>query len=447
MSPPSRPLLYAVIAVPLAFLGLPLYVYLPARYAELPAVGLALAGGVLLAARLLDLLTDPLVGLVADRWRDRVRPVWIIAAGASLMGAGAWWLFQPPATAGALYLFACVSATYLGWTLMAVPYYALGAELGAAGRDRRGQTWIAAWREAGMIAGTLLALVLPALSAGDALAASATGLVWLLPLAVAAAFMLPAHVLPAAHPQADWGLRAMWRATSRAARELIGIHLLNALAAGTAATLFVIYARDVIGLDDRGGGLLLLAYFVAALAALPAWVVVARRIGNVRTWQVAMLVAAAAFVPAALLGEGQVVAFAAVCVFTGATLGADIALPAAVQGHIVGHESRAHARPRGGALFGLWGMASKLALALAAGITLPLLALLTAPPMGWQRAAVVPWLYAGLPVVIKLAAVLLLQRSSLHGMNLSEPEGKSEVSDETPTIVDTARGSAGNGGV
>ena len=50
---------YALPAVALAFLGLPLYVYLPAHYAELPGIGLAAVGAVLLFARLLDLLTDP----------------------------------------------------------------------------------------------------------------------------------------------------------------------------------------------------------------------------------------------------------------------------------------------------------------------------------------------------------------------------------------------------
>ena len=49
---------YALPAVSLAFLGLPLYVYLPAHYAALPGVGLAAVGVVLLVARLLDLLTD-----------------------------------------------------------------------------------------------------------------------------------------------------------------------------------------------------------------------------------------------------------------------------------------------------------------------------------------------------------------------------------------------------
>lgn len=436
---PARAMpLYALPAVPLAFLGLPLYVYLPAHYAALPAIGLGMVGLVLFAARLLDLVTDPLVGVLADRSRQRLRPQWLMSLGGALMALGVWWLFRPGQDAGALYLFASLSLTYLGWTLLAIPYYALGAELGA----ERGQTRVSAWREGGMIAGTLAALVLPtALAAADALAVSAAALLWLLPPALLAIWLVRAPsghagAAPASH------LLAMWRQTSRPARQLLGIHLLNTLAGGTAATLFVLYTRDVLGLDQAGGGLLLLLYFAAGLLALPLWVMLARRIGRVRAWRAAMLFAALGFVPAAFLGPGDALAFALVCVLTGATLGADIALPAAVQGAIVVDESRVQARPRGGALFGLWGMAGKLALALSAGLALPLLALLSQPLTGWSAAEVTPWLYAGLPVLIKLGAVAALRRSVLWPA-ASAGSGSNEEEDDVPDPTFDPGGPAG----
>ena len=232
----------------------------------------------------------------------------------------------------------------------------------------------------------------------------------------------------------------MWRHTGLAARQLLGIHLLNALAGGTAATLFVIYTRDVIGLDERASGVLLVVYFASGLLALPLWVAVARRIGQAGAWRAAMLFAALGFLPAAWLGAGDHAAFMVVCVLTGATLGADIAVPAAIQAQIVVDESAEQARPRGGALFGLWGMASKLALALAAGLALPLLAALAHPATGLERAAVTPWLYAGLPVLIKLAAVAALQRSVLFAPRAATVT--QEEPNEPITPVDTG-GTAG----
>lgn len=406
----SALMVYALPAVPLAFLGLPLYVYLPAHYADLPGLGLAAVGLVLLIARLLDLVTDPLVGLLTDRSRPWLRPQWLMTLGGLVMLGGAWWLFRPDPSAGPLVLFAALSVTYLGWTLLAIPYYALGAELGA---QLGGQTTVAAWREAGAIIGTLAALILPAILVEyAALELSAIALLWLVPPALLAGWLVHAAAA-AAGPGAPGGLRRMWQETSEVSRQVLGIHLLNATAGGTAATLFVLYTREVIGLDEGSSGLLLLIYFGAGLLVLPLWVAYARRFGRVRAWRLAMLIAALGFLPAAFLGPGDLAGFVAVCVLTGATLGADIAMPAALQAQLVVSESRAMAKPRGGALFGLWGMAGKMALALAAGIALPLLALLSHPAGGLTQTQVLPWLYAGLPVLIKLLAVLALQRSQL----------------------------------
>ena len=423
----TRPslLLYAMPALPLAFLGLPLYVYLPAHYAAFPGIGLAAVGVVLLLARLIDLVTDPLVGLLADRSRHWLSPQWLMTVGGVLMLGGAWWLFRPAEDADALFLFAMLTITYLGWTLLAIPYYALGAELGADS----GQTRVAAWREAGMISGTLLALLLPVLlNAKDNLAFSASALLWLVPPALAASWLIRPGAV-ARHAGARASLLAMWTDTSLAARQVLSIHLLNALAGGTAATLFLIYTREALALDERSAGLLLLLYFVVGLAALPFWVLLARRIGEARAWRAAMLLAAAGFLPAALLGQGDGTIFALVCVVTGATLGADIALPAALQARVVVDESQRLSRPRGGALFGLWGMASKLALALSAGLALPLLAWLSVPEAGRPQAVVVPWLYAGLPAFIKLLAVLALQRSVLMSTPVDDPDHSEEVPD------------------
>ena len=430
--PTSALLVYAVPAIPLAFLGLPLYVYLPAHYADLPGLGLAAVGVVLLLARLLDLVTDPLVGLLSDRSRPHLRPQWLMTLGGLVMLGGAWWLFRPGPDTGAFTLFAALSVTYIGWTLLAIPYYALGAELG---ERHGGQTAVAAWREAGVIVGTLAALILPAVMAGyAALELSATALLWLVPPALLAAWFVSSREIAPCHIVAG-GLRRMWQETSKASRQVLGIHLLNATAGGTAATLFVLYTRDVIGLDQAGSGILLLVYFTAGLLTLPLWAAYARRVGRARAWRLAMLVAAVGFLPAAFLGPGDLPGFVAVCLLTGATLGADIAMPAALQAQLVVSESRALEKPRGGALFGLWGMAGKLALALSAGIALPLLALLSHPAGGLSQTEVLPWLYAGLPVLIKLLAVLALQRSQLMRSSAQCAESTGEEIDVPQTMA------------
>ena len=55
-------LAYGVLGFPLAFAALPLYVHVPRLYAESVGLSLALVGAVLLGARLLDAVVDPLIG-------------------------------------------------------------------------------------------------------------------------------------------------------------------------------------------------------------------------------------------------------------------------------------------------------------------------------------------------------------------------------------------------
>jgi Na+/melibiose symporter-like transporter len=129
-----------------------------------------------------------------------------------------------------------------------------------------------------------------------------------------------------------------------------------------------------------------------------------------------MIANCVAFAPAPLLEPGAASSFAAICVATGLCLGADLALPPAIQADVVDEDSAAGGEGRAGLYFALWGMATKLALALAVGIAFPLLDLAGfvpgtpgapgAAPGGFALAA----LYAWLPVALKLAAIAAMWR-------------------------------------
>ena len=59
-------LAYGLLGLPLAFVALPLYVLLPNHYAREFGMPLATLGAVLLAARLFDAISDPLLGRLSD---------------------------------------------------------------------------------------------------------------------------------------------------------------------------------------------------------------------------------------------------------------------------------------------------------------------------------------------------------------------------------------------
>lgn len=396
---------YASPAVPLAMLGLPLYAYLPKVYAELPAIGLGLAGLLLFVSRLFDLLTDPLMGRLADRLRTRVHPLVWITAGAPLVLIGVWSLFRPGPDTTPLDLLLALGLTYLGWTLITVPYHAWGAELVDHDHGRRR---LSAGREAGVLLGALFALIAAAMPGEEGpLVRMAWLISVLLPLAVAAAWTLPRE--GRSGPRASPAEAPARRLPGGPARRLLGLHFANALAAGIPATLFLMFAEQRLGLAMADSGWLLLVYFGAGILTLPLWLRLAGRFGDARTWGAAALLAALAFLPAAWLGPGDLLVFSVICLVTGATLGADIALPAAILARLANAESRAQGHPNEGSAFGLFGMAGKLALAFAVGISLPLL-----QAFETEAAAnpLLPWFYALVPALLKLLVAWAVFRSA-----------------------------------
>ena len=412
---------YALPALPMAMIGLPFYVLAPAYYVEGLHIPVALVGEVLLLARIADALSDPLAGVLVDRWRPRLgrRRLWVLAASVPAALA-VWLLFTPPPGAGALYLGVFAAAASVLMTFCVVPYAAWGAELAP---DYAGRARVTAWREAFGLVGVLLALasvaVLPLAGFPGTGAVLATlGIVAGLGLPLAAGIAFATTPEPLALTVKPPGFAAGFAALcgNTPFLRLLLAFFLNGLANGLPATLFLFFVTERIGAAALAGPLLVL-YFLSGLAGMPVWVWLARRSSKHRAWCLAMLMACGFFVGALALGTGDAAAFAIICVGSGLALGADLLLPPAIQADVIDVDTLASGEQRAGFYFAIWGFATKLALAAAAGIAFPLLAHFGLDPAAGLRApqglVALSLLYAGLPVMLKLAAIALMWRFDL----------------------------------
>jgi Na+/melibiose symporter-like transporter len=408
---PVAGLRYGALGFALAFVALPLYVTLPAHYAQQYGVPLALLGAVLLLARTLDALVDPWIGRRCDVWLNGAPGRllgWMLVAALLLVG-GFTALFFPPLRGSSALLAWCalwLVVTYLGYSLLSVLHQAWGARLGG---DAVQQTRIVAWREGFALAGVICASILPALF-GLAITAGVLALALVVGLALLRLVprmqsptqppTQPRQLVPAAEPAL-----AVWRVP--AFRRLLAVYVLNGIAAAIPATLLLFFVRDRLqtpGLE----GLYLGAYFAAAALSLPFWLRAVARLGQARAWSLGMLLALLAFGWAAALGAGDRIAFTLVCLASGAALGADLAIPGAMLSLVVqqaGLAGRAE-----GAFFGWWNAANKINLALAAGLALPLLQWLGYAPGQRSDAALqaLTLAYCVLPCLLKLSAAALL---------------------------------------
>ncbi|MCU0919632.1 MAG: MFS transporter [Burkholderiaceae bacterium] len=407
---------YGALGLPLAFVALPLYVVLPNHYAEAFGVPLAWLGALLLAARLLDAVVDPWIGRQCDRWfaHSAARVLAISGAAALALAIGFFALFFPPMRdlPGLLaWCGATLALSYLSYSVLSIVHQSWGARLGG---DAPQRARIVSWREGLSLVGVLLASVL-----SSTLGPAVTSAVLALSLGLGLAALRRAPRAPAgAAPSQAAPMRLALANPSF--RRLLTVYLVNGIASAIPATLVLFFIRDRLQ-APAFEPLFLGSYFLAAALSMPLWLRAVSRFGLARSWLAGMLLAIASFVWAALLGAGDVLGFAAVCLASGVALGADLSLPGALLAGVIrraGHQGRAE-----GMYFGWWNFATKLNLALAAGIALPLLGLFGYAPGSRDGAALdaLTLAYCALPCVLKLIAAALLYTRWMRS-----PEGSTE---------------------
>lgn len=406
----TQPLIYGLPAWPLAMLGIPLYIYLPTFYYQ-QGVALALVGNMLLLARVADVFSDPLIGWLRDYLGKQGR-YGLMLLGWALLLIGLWQLLLP-SQASALHLLIWAMWVYLAWTLIMIPYQALTTEVSDLDEVK---THYTAWREALAIFGVVTVLLLPfSLADPNNYTALFKRLYPILAMSLTLSlfFMLwrlrllnQPKSLKKLHLNRQAAL-IIWQ--DKASRRLLPAYFINSLANAFPATLFVLFVQNYLELTAYTG-ILLLSFFMAGVLALPFWVILAKKMGKYSAWRGSILLACFSFVWVFTLDTGDLWAFVLISLASGLSLGADVALPSSIQADIAQALSRNKAAISG-LLFGVWGMLTKLALALAIGLAFPLLDWL-----GWDEQTelsnqALVWLYAGIPVLLKLWVLAMLKKA------------------------------------
>lgn len=403
---------YGALGLPLAFASLPLYVHVPAFYASVAGMSLTTIGLVLLCIRMMDMVVDPLVGSISDRYQGSRK--FIMGASVPLLAIGYFALFSPPAGMDQgtkiLWLAGSLIAVYAAYSALTINHYAMGVALANTPHQN---TILATWREGAMLIGVLLASLLPPvltriIGIGDAYRVLAMVLSVLLLLGALT-------TLTIREPRSESsGRRAFPFAVLRTLnlRWALAVTFLNAFPIAITSTLFVFFVSDVLQAESHIGAFLAI-YFASAVIGMPLWSRLAQTRGKTTSILISIPMAVVVFAFAAFLGPGDIGAFYMVCILSGITLGADtVLLPSlfADQLHDTPGES--------GAAFGWWHFLNKASLALAAGIALPLLEIAGYAPGPNNSPASLGILAAGyalVPCACKAIAAVVLYIGPLHG--------------------------------
>ncbi len=378
MAPLSRKVLasYSGLSLPMAAMSMPISVYLPAFYGEGLGLSLQTVGMVFMLARIWDVVTDPVMGVLIDRFDTRWgrRKHWIVISLPLLLVA-VWKVFMPDADAvSGLYLGAWLLVLYVGYTMMVIAHQSWGAEL-TSSYDERSRLY--GWREIFVIGGMTLVLAIPAavelLGRGDS-ASKVASMGWfclvLFPLtALPVLLNVPDRPGPAAR-RIRWAeVVAIFRGNVTLLRLLIA-DLTTGFASTASGSLYIFVAAYVFELPEHAS-LALLFYFVSSFLAMPLWLKLAYRFGKDSAIRMALVYGIV--INGALwfvASPGNVAILWGYTILYGVAFGAAPALLRSMMADLTDQDALRSGEQRAGLFFALLTTTNKLGSALAVGVVL-----------------------------------------------------------------------------
>jgi len=357
----------------------PLLVFIPSFYSVNYGLPLALVGAILFFTRITDVLTDPLIGIMSDRIRNRtLRRKLFICIGAPILVVSAWMVFSPPVPVTPLYATIWLAAIYFGFTLMDIPYRAWGAELVT---NYDGRTRLAALREAAGTASGLIALMIIIAAPMIGLSSTAEtlrlmGLCFIigLPILLALALISVPSVEPEMLDQKPLSVREGLAAVlaNKPFLWLLGGMIVLMSGAIIGASLHLIVMESYFNIRHLFP-YILAGESIAGLVSAPLWVVLAKKIGKNRALAIGTLCMGLLSAPIPLLGPEQSTLYAGIIIIRGIAGGALGILIASMMADVADFDLNATGKSRQGFFFAMIGMVGKLGAALGVfvGMVLP----------------------------------------------------------------------------
>jgi Na+/melibiose symporter-like transporter len=420
-----------MVALPIGAMAMPIAIYLPPFYSSSLGLSLATVGLIFTLARFWDLVTDPIMGVVIDRYGSRWGQYkhWVALAIPLLMLA-VYKLFLPnPSDVSALYLGGWLLVLYVGYTMLSISHNSWGSVL-AGDYDERSK--IFGWREIFIILGMALVLAIPA--ALD-LARETPISEKLAAMGIFCLLLFPLTVLPTVLAVPDKrsvrtetiGLQdvlelvrsnpTLWR--------LLFADFTTAFAMSATAALYIFFATYAFELKDHAS-LALLLYFLAGFLAMPAWLKLAYRMGKVGAIRMAigytMLLQAGLFF---VTDPGNIPLFWGYTFLAGLAFGAGPTLLHSMMADLTDIDESKTGQKRAGMYFALLATVNKLGGASAVGLTLTLADRLFGFTPGLENS---PEAIQGLLVIFCFApaAALAITYLPLHRYPLSK-EKQAEI--------------------
>ncbi len=400
-------------------------IMLPAFFAEVHGFEISVIGIIIFLSKLIDIITDPLVGWLNDK-NFFPRKAYLLIGGI-LSGLALTQLFLKQDIDQEIFLFVWLSILYLGWTMFQIPYLSIGYDLE---KNYFLRTKLSATREFFILLGLFCSLGIPmffSISNEKLL----ENIVFVATLFGLMGLILFCSLIPENKRTNEKKIE--FKKVIKNLKKNIYfskiflVLVVNNLANVFPMVLFAFFITYVLGGDDSNRQTTLFFYFLFAIMGVPFWTIISKKYGKKEVWSLSLFMSAMFFLLVFFLEDGNFVFFIIISCITGFCLGADLIIPPSIQADITDWHRSKFGEDISGVLFSIITFLNKFAFAVVSIFVFGIMGVLDFDTDGEINTNVRLFIiisYAMAPILLKLLAAYLLVNFKLKENELQKIQKK-----------------------
>ena len=394
--------LYSLPSIPLAAAQIAVYIAVPAIYSKIAAVGIGITGLVIMISRVIDMITDPILGTYLDRMVEKIGWKFWLLIGFPLISIGIFILFNPLDGLEIISLLLGVIFVTLGWTFFSIPWWGIGIAISNSNSNDRFK--VVSFRELLTIPGVILGLFLIHFS-------NISGEIFLI---ISILFLSPLFIKKIPIPNISnrkgtsyfLNIKNLFKDNSNF-KYLCLSYFFIGLSNGVTSILFILFVEFIIGGSPQN---FLSIYFISAFIGLPFVYMLASKYNKKRIWTSFIILACICFLPVVFLSNNSTTLFMVICIISGFCLSADLIIPSSIQADIIYKEQQQNKNVLVGKIYSVWSFIQKLSLALSAGVCLPLLGYFGFNPSEVNTQLLpLSFAYGIIPIILRIPAIIFAE--------------------------------------
>jgi GPH family glycoside/pentoside/hexuronide:cation symporter len=392
---------YSLFAFPLAFIGIPIYIYLPQFLNEIYGLNIGIIGLILFFSRILDAFYDPYLGFISDKYGLTNKSFIVLIS--LLLGIFFNLFFYMPYNVTLLYkyiYFSLITITvYFLFSLAYVNYYNIGLFITDITQSK-----LSSKRESVLFLGILFASSFPSLIrqflSNEIDIFRIYGIVFFLVIICSAVFLPKVKANRITHEKSSFLeiIPTYW--TNKSAKYILILFFLNSIPVAITSNLLIFYI-DIVLKSKQALGSFLIAYFLFAAIGSIIFGFLSKFIERFRILLYSMILASVAFFFTIFIDSQNRDYFYLISIISGFALGLEMPIITSIASDIIKNNFK-----YSNSFFGIWTSISKISLAFAAGIFLPIISNIDNifPTISVEFKIIT--LYAIIPLLIKFIVII-----------------------------------------